>query len=510
MLTFIDGHVHVHRHDDVSPMLDAATAHFTAAARCHGGGPWQGVLLLAEMREARWYRDCRDSGGRQFGAWRVAPDPEDDLLLRASREDTELLIVAGRQVVTREGIEVLTLCTSTHLPDGLPLEQTLESATRAGALSVLPWGAGKWLGGRGKRIREALVKQRWPVWAGDIGARPAAWPESFPEARQAGRPLINGTDPLPVAGDHLRVGGFGTLLREALPASRPAAHLRERLLAARPAEVAWYGQRVGPLAFVRCQLALRRNQRGRASVGGSAVTPGGPETPDIETSSADYARRFAGKAGRYLLDVQSRTIARALRDLPPGTALDVGGGHGQLVGLLRDLGWKVTVHGTDAQCERNLRELHGHVDVPFVQGDLFSLPAEDRSYDLVIAVRLISHVEDWPRLVAEMCRVARKAVVIDYPSTGGLNALTPLLFGLKKSLEGNTRTYTSFSRRQLAEVFARHGFGGVREVKQFFMPMVVHRVGKAMLPLRVAEHLFRALGLTALAGSPVILRTTRQ
>lgn len=234
-----------------------------------------------------------------------------------------------------------------------------------------------------------------------------------------------------------------------------------------------------------------------------------PETPDVETSSAAYASRFAGSAGRYLLDMQTRTVTDSIADLTPGTALDVGGAHGQLVDPLRAKGWKVTVHGTDAACETNLRLLHGKRDCDFLRGDLRSLPVADRSYDLVIAVRLISHVEAWPELLAEMCRVARKSVVIDYPCTSGVNALTPLLFGLKKSMEGNTRTYTSFSRPQLAAEFERHGFCYQRQIKQFFMPMVVHRVGKGAAPLRAAEGLFRLTGLTALAGSPAILRADR-
>src|SRR5690606_33542030 len=95
--------------------------------------------------------------------------------------------------------------------------------------------------------------------------------------------------------------------------------------------------------------------------------------PDVETSSAGYARRFAGPAGRYLLDTQSRSIAEVLRDLPPGRALDAGGGPGQLVPLLRSLGWH---------------------DCGFMPGVLLQLPAADRRYDLVISVRLVSHVQD--------------------------------------------------------------------------------------------------------------------
>jgi SAM-dependent methyltransferase len=180
------------------------------------------------------------------------------------------------------------------------------------------------------------------------------------------------------------------------------------------------------------------------------------------------------------------------------------------VDLLRELGWEVTVQGSTAECGQNLRELHGKKDCLFRESDIFNLPAADGEYDLVIAVRLISHVEDWPRLVREMCRASRGAVVIDYPAKSALNVLTPLLFGLKKSLEGNTRTYTSFSGAQLGEEFSRHGFARPRSIKQFFMPMVVHRVGKGAAPLRAAEAVFRALGLTALFGSPVILRVDRQ
>jgi 2-polyprenyl-3-methyl-5-hydroxy-6-metoxy-1,4-benzoquinol methylase len=233
------------------------------------------------------------------------------------------------------------------------------------------------------------------------------------------------------------------------------------------------------------------------------------ETPDIETSSADYARRFSGAAGRYLLDIQARAVERALRGIAPGTVLDVGGGHGQLVDVLRARGFTPTVHGSDAACEANLRELHGQRDCEFLQGDLLSLPAPAQSYDVVVAVRLVSHVERWRRLVAEMCRVARHAVLIDYPSTRALNALTPLLFGMKKQLEGNTRSYTSFAHDELEKAFARNGFVHAVNVKQLFLPMVVHRAARAAAPLRAAEAMARAVGLTAVAGSPVIARFDR-
>lgn len=233
------------------------------------------------------------------------------------------------------------------------------------------------------------------------------------------------------------------------------------------------------------------------------------ETADIETSSADYARRFSGSAGRYLLDVQSRTVQKIVADLKPGTVLDVGGGHGQLVDALAALGWKVTVLGSDDECGRNLRELHGKRACEFVCGDLLRMPFANAQFDLVVSVRLLSHTDAWQMLMRELCRVARRAVVIDYPSVKGLNALTPLLFGMKKAFEGNTRTYTSFSRDDIAAALTTTPFGVTREIKQFFLPMVLHRAMRAAPPVRWAEGIARGVGLTALFGSPVILRADR-
>jgi glycosyltransferase involved in cell wall biosynthesis len=210
-----------------------------------------------------------------------------------------------------------------------------------------------------------------------------------------------------------------------------------------------------------------------------------------------------------MLAAQTRSVQRALHGCVPGRVLDVGGAHGQLVDPLRDLGWSVTVTGSSIECGSNLRELHGKRTCEFVRADILDLPFPDRSFDLVTSVRLVSHVEDWERLLAELCRVASKWVLIDYPSTLGLNALTPFLFRVKKGLEGNTRIYRSFSRRQLEHEFRAHGFRARVVKKQFVLPMALHRALGSAAPLRLMESASRAVGLTGLVGSPVILRVDR-
>ncbi|MGH8293926.1 MAG: class I SAM-dependent methyltransferase [Steroidobacteraceae bacterium] len=231
--------------------------------------------------------------------------------------------------------------------------------------------------------------------------------------------------------------------------------------------------------------------------------------PDVETSSAGYARRFCGPAGRYLLRIQKEALIRTLRDCPSARALDVGGAHGQLVDPLRSLGWSVTVLGSSEECDHNLRVLHGKRDCDFVCSDILHLPFPDASFELVISVRLLSHMEDWERLLGELCRVSARWVVVDYPSTSGLNALTPILFKVKKKLEGNTRVYRSFSARELNRALFSHGYRKGAVSKQFVLPMALHRVCGAAAPLRLTERACRAVGLTAVAGSPVMLRADR-
>ena len=51
--------------------------------------------------------------------------------------------------------------------------------------------------------------------------------------------------------------------------------------------------------------------------------------------------------------------------------------------------------------------------------------------------------------------------------------------------------------------------GMVRQINQFFMPMVVHRVLRGNAIAQFAEKLFRAIGLTWAFGSPAILRAVR-
>lgn len=235
-----------------------------------------------------------------------------------------------------------------------------------------------------------------------------------------------------------------------------------------------------------------------------------PETADIETSTDDYAGRFAGAVGKWLLGVQERVTLSLMPGSTETTVLDVGGGHGQLARPLCGHGYAVTVVGSDESCRHRIDDLVEKGGCRFVTGNMVALPFPDRSFDVVLSFRLLPHCAAWPLLISELCRVARTTVIVDYPTSEGLNAMAPALFGAKKKLEGNTRTWRMFRHDEVEAEFAKQGFAGGRREPQFFLPMVLHRILKTPRLSAALEALCRGLQLTKRWGSPVILRMDRQ
>jgi len=234
------------------------------------------------------------------------------------------------------------------------------------------------------------------------------------------------------------------------------------------------------------------------------------EDADIETSSDAYARRFSGPVGSFFLERQSRAVLDLLRPWPGASVLDVGGGHGQVTGPLVEAGYAVTVLGSDPACEARVREWTGSGQARFVAADLLAPGLCDRSFDVALSLRLLPHVRRVPELVATLGRLARTAVIVDYPTRRSVNAVAGLFFGLKQGVEGDTRPFTVFSDREIETAFAAHGYSAGERRPQFLAPMALHRaLGSAALA-RAIEGASEAVGLTAWLGSPVVLRLERR
>ena len=237
--------------------------------------------------------------------------------------------------------------------------------------------------------------------------------------------------------------------------------------------------------------------------------------PDVVTASEPYARRFHGPVGEYLLEVQRNLVMELASPNTQGSwrVLEVGGGHAQLTETLLRAGAQVWVQGSSNVCAARLESLQKSYPerLHFVKASILSLPFEDREFDTVIAVRLISHAPRYPLVVKEMTRVAKRQVIIDFAPRSSFNLLYPLLYALKRKLEGEmTRPFIRFHPKTFESEFMRAGFAIKSLRRQFFMPMVFHRTLKKVGISKQVEAIFEKLGLTNIFGSPAILLAERE
>ncbi len=272
-LTLVDSHVHFCDCFDAGSFFASAFDNLRAEAARLGSPGAASVLLLAETEGKNWFGEMSSLAGSDAplaaGSFRLERTDEAGSLRVISPGEELLFLVAGRQIVTAGSLEVLALGTMETFAAGGPVEAVLDDVRGAGALPVLPWGAGKWWGKRGRVVREVLRGRKGRrLWLADSGTRPVFWPRPslFREAELCGVGILGGTDPLPVPGEERRVGSFGFSLPLVLSAGRPWHDLRE-YLAGREGHVAVYGRHESASAFFRSQLRLRFGP-GRTKGGG--------------------------------------------------------------------------------------------------------------------------------------------------------------------------------------------------------------------------------------------------
>jgi hypothetical protein len=203
----VDAHVHFHYPERVAPTLDRAVANLAAVAGRDRG--LIGALLLAEAAQERVFRTLRSG---HAGAWQFESDATEPASLLAESSERRVLIVCGRQIRCRNGLEVLALGTETEFPEGVDLADAVRRVRGEGAVAVVPWGFGKWVGTRGARVRQLFESDRsGDLYIGDNGGRLASLglPHLVTEGERLGHRILPGSDPFPFGADHRRVGAFG-------------------------------------------------------------------------------------------------------------------------------------------------------------------------------------------------------------------------------------------------------------------------------------------------------------
>lgn len=261
----VDGHVHLYDCYNLEQFFDNAAKNMDYYYNSLYPGvenentPYERILLLTEGKQNDFFSRFKQEGGFPNGSgYRCHPTGE-DFSLRLTREGKPVCyLLKGRQIVTKENLEVLLIASGREIEDGLPIDSVINRILENNDMAVLAWGFGKWFFSRGKVITRAVRAFDSPgLFIGDNSGRPSFWPVpgQFKEAKRRGVPIINGSDPLPFGDEIKKVGTYGFALEGAFNEDEPAGSLWKILLSPETS-IDLFGRRDNVLSFFKRQAKI--------------------------------------------------------------------------------------------------------------------------------------------------------------------------------------------------------------------------------------------------------------
>ncbi|GAB4368340.1 MAG: hypothetical protein Kow0042_09420 [Calditrichia bacterium] len=271
-----DGHVHIHDCFDLNTFFRAARENFSRLARQAGAGEsFIGVLFLTEAHGVDYYSRFHQVAEKGYSEsnsllknFIIRKTNERCSLRILSENEEELILIAGRQIVSGEKLEVLALGIPEHFGEGWPAEKIIAEVNSRERIAVIPWGMGKWLGERGEIVKKILTESpSGKFYLGDNGNRLALWPRPplFTLAEELGIRILPGSDPLPFPSECKKVGAYGFVLKDCETSDRPFEALKQRL-ASSPDSIQTVGGLETPFRFFKNQVAMQFYKRKNKSI----------------------------------------------------------------------------------------------------------------------------------------------------------------------------------------------------------------------------------------------------
>jgi ubiquinone/menaquinone biosynthesis C-methylase UbiE len=191
---------------------------------------------------------------------------------------------------------------------------------------------------------------------------------------------------------------------------------------------------------------------------GDFVGPIGNASPKYEASNPVV---------RHLLARFLRRVDDAVAGLAPTSVLDVGCGEGVVTERLAKLLVPAKVLGVDAAEHLNEEwSARSAPNLSFAAGSAYDLPFADGSFDLVCAIEVLEHLERPRDAIAEMRRVAGRALVLSVPDEPAWR-ISHLLAGKNLRALGNTPGHINhWSRRAFGDLVS--GYGQIEKVESVF------------------------------------------
>jgi len=229
MTAIVDFHVHLYRSYSLVEAVDALCRNTVKRYPELKHTMTPHVLCLTEREGQHWFKELSSGSA---GACDLLPVgwkysiTEDGLAIRLDLSPAPVYLVAGRQIITEERLELLSLTCDLDIADGIPVAKGIEAVKQAGGIPVIPWSPGKWMGKRG-RILHALMDAHSGFYLGDTAIRPGTrWGGiHFAKAATQNMLTLPGSDPLPAKGETAMFGKLSAIVD--ISCCNPATELRD-------------------------------------------------------------------------------------------------------------------------------------------------------------------------------------------------------------------------------------------------------------------------------------------
>ncbi|MCH7491340.1 MAG: methyltransferase domain-containing protein [Gemmatimonadetes bacterium] len=223
------------------------------------------------------------------------------------------------------------------------------------------------------------------------------------------------------------------------------------------------------------------------------------------------ADRFGGPFGEWLRESE----VKLFQDLGGGwrgRVLDAGTGTGKLALGLLECGYDVTAVDFSRPMLKIAKEkfLARRPSGKFLNASIAALCFADRSFDHTVCSRVLMHLDDWAGSLAEMCRVTRHTIILDFPPRCSFAGLESLWRSLRGSRQNGARPpYRTFKVREVIARLKHHGFTAVQVKRSHFFPLRLHRwINRPRFSGQLERAANRAK-LSGFFGAPVTVKAVR-
>ncbi len=119
---------------------------------------------------------------------------------------------------------------------------------------------------------------------------------------------------------------------------------------------------------------------------------------------------------RWLINNFTNTLIEIIKNLSIENILDVGCGEGFTLAMLQKNNFGKNLEGIDCSDVAIKIGKDLFPEITMKTGDVYNLPYEDNSFDLVICTEVLEHLEDPKRALQEIMRVSKKYCLFSVPN----------------------------------------------------------------------------------------------